>query len=517
MLRALPARRMTPRRESLAWAAAAAAASLARHVPFAAGVFEGDLAGQVNALYEGLIQKNWLRAGFLELGGRPMRLAIPTVPVTGEVYAHHPPLVHWATWPLVATFGLREWAIRAPAIAMAAATGALLAVLARRHLGRAGAIAAIAVFATLPLELTYGAMTNYEAPVMLLGLAGLLVLPSARDGNGWRPAAAIVLLATAFDWGGMFLVPAYLAHERVATGRWPRLTAATTLAAGAATGAATYVAVLLAWTPSFGQVFGALVDVADYATLQAPTPIGDRVARIAAWLPPMFGWPGLAATIVGIVAAAKGLVPRSIAAAIACWSLVAVVNLAIFSGHAALHDYWWLYFAPVAVLAPAALVARTSGVGAGSPAPTPDVLLATAIVAAVAVGGVHESVRRHISVDRAALAADAEALRSSGDGQELRLFALAGPYPDVALFYDPSWVLPVPEPAGPAAAFARSLLEGKLSVRAVSVVSAGRDSKSETLRPLTPDEVRRLGELGFRERPHPLGSRVVLHELVRPS
>jgi len=499
----------TRRRELLAWAVAAAAISLARHIPFASDVFDLDLEGQVGSIFEGLIQRTYLRAGFAEIGGRPIQIAVPTDPVSGVVYCHHPPLVHWVTWPFVAAFGLREWVLRTPGMAMAAASAALLAVFARRHLGRLGAVAAIVVWSTMPMEFLYGRMTNYEAPVILLGLLGIPWLPSQR-GGGYGPAAAIVLLATAFDWGGVFLVPGFLVHEWVATGRRPRVVDASLLAAGAIASVAAYVALLAVWSGSLSAAVTKLVGAASYSTSMRPGyRITEGIGVIASHIVPMLTWPGLIATIAGCAAAASGRFAPPVRASIACWGLMAIVNVCAFPDRAIVHDYWWLYAGPLTTIAVAALA------DAASRAPwRGGRIAAVGLVAIVAAAGIAQSHVRYRETDRPSLDLMARAIPTVTDEDTLLLGAMPfAPLPDITLFYFRAWVVPSAAPAQEIGPYLERFRRGELTVHKLGVLASRIPHPN--LRSLTPIEMERLREMGLVEREHALSSRIQVLETSR--
>lgn len=357
----------------------AALVVLITHVPFATEPFAHDHEGSVGSIYEGPIQRNYERFGFWNVGGRPVHNATPSEPPKLGLYAHHPPLLYWMIRPIVATFGLKEWTIRAFPILCTALLAALVSWYAARAFGMRGAIATALLACTLPIMLTYGRMANYELPIIVLGLLGQNLLPSRSRALGCTPraigqrlqmACGLLFLATLVDWAGSFLVLGFLAHEWVVTRRSPNAKMALALGGSAVLAIAIYIGLLCAWT---GGISSAWREVMESFQSTRDLPHGHRpwdtwIPEVGRLLSTMLGWPGLVILALGawwaLTRDANATPERAmVAGSIFCWICVAVINIVMFPAHAVVHDYWWWYIAPAAMLAAAPLIHHAAARG----------------------------------------------------------------------------------------------------------------------------------------------------------
>jgi 4-amino-4-deoxy-L-arabinose transferase-like glycosyltransferase len=489
---------------------AAAVLSIARHAPFATDPFDYTGEGIVATTFAGPIQKSYLRAGFGRLAGAPMATLLPTDPPSGTLYVNHPPLLHWATWPFIAAFGLKEWSLRALPILLSAFTAALLARVAALHLGRLGALASAAIFATLPIEFFFGRMSNYEPPVLLVGLLAQSCLPSQGDSRIRRSlACALVFLATSIDWEGAFLVPGFLLHEWIARRRPPPARLAVLLLLSAILSVLAMLALMRAWTGSAREWSAILENLARKPTgVEVGLTVGSWLSAQGEYLVSLAGWPGLIAMCLGVAGAVAGIVrcDSILLATFAAWGTVAVLNVVAFPQHSFVHEHWWFYLIPVAVLAPAALVCEL--------ARRKWRLAALAVLAAVLAGGIVDTARRYASVERTAIAHLTGRVAALGSEDTL-LLCLAGDVPWVGMlsFYFRPWLVPTSGGVQELEDYVRRFRSGELKFRKLAVLASEQERR--LLVPLSAEERERLRSLGFVERPQELAPGLVLLEITR--
>ena len=153
---------------------------------------------------------NNLRAGLLTTGGVPVTLYFGPLPIPQDAfYVHHPTLLPLAVTGAFAIFGEAEWVARLVPIACSLLSVVLLWLLVRSAVGRRAATLCAAVFATLPMELHYGDMVDFEPCLVMLMLAALLCLRHwhVSGRHRWAVlAAASCLLALWMDWPGYLFV-----------------------------------------------------------------------------------------------------------------------------------------------------------------------------------------------------------------------------------------------------------------------------------------------------------------------
>ena len=159
------------------------------------------------ALYSQAAHNN-LRAGLLASGGVPATLYFGPLPIPHDAYyVHHPILMPLLVTGSFAIFGETEWAAKLVPILCSLASAWLLWFLVRDIIGRRAAALVVAFFATLPMELHYGDMVDFEPCLLFWMLAALVCLRlwETRQNKQWAVAAALCCFcATWTDW------PAYL-------------------------------------------------------------------------------------------------------------------------------------------------------------------------------------------------------------------------------------------------------------------------------------------------------------------
>ena len=153
---------------------------------------------------------NNLRAGLTVTGGVPVTLYYGPLPFPRDVfYVHHPTLLPLLVTASFGLLGESEWAAKLVPIACTLLSVIFLWLLVRDLAGRrAGTLVAL-IFATLPMQLHYGDMVDFEAPLLMLMLATLLSLQYWRTTGRvlWMmPATLFVFLALWMDWPGYLFV-----------------------------------------------------------------------------------------------------------------------------------------------------------------------------------------------------------------------------------------------------------------------------------------------------------------------
>jgi 4-amino-4-deoxy-L-arabinose transferase-like glycosyltransferase len=153
---------------------------------------------------------NNLRVGILANGGVPATLYFGPLPIPRDAYyVHHPTL-----FPLLVTvafkiFGEAEWVARLVPVLCSLASVVFLWLLVKSAAGRRAATFSAAIFATLPMELHYGDLVDFEPCLLMWMLAALLGLRYWWVSNRRRWAVlsmACCQLALWTDWPGYLFV-----------------------------------------------------------------------------------------------------------------------------------------------------------------------------------------------------------------------------------------------------------------------------------------------------------------------
>lgn len=153
---------------------------------------------------------NLLRAGLLTTTGVPAAFYYGPLPIPPDgFYVHHPCLLPLGVAASFWVFGESEWAARIVPLLCSSISVVLVWLLARSCAGVRAATFSVAVFVTLPMELHYGQMVNFEPVALMWMLAALLsVRYMSVTGNlHWRIgmiAACVLAMWTA--WPGYFFV-----------------------------------------------------------------------------------------------------------------------------------------------------------------------------------------------------------------------------------------------------------------------------------------------------------------------
>jgi 4-amino-4-deoxy-L-arabinose transferase-like glycosyltransferase len=153
---------------------------------------------------------NNLRAGVLASGGVPATLYFGALPIPKDAfYVHHPTLLPLLVTGAFAVFGESEWVARLVPITCSLASVALLWLLARSVLGRRAAALCAMFFVTLPMELHYGDMVDFEPCLLMCMLTALVCLRSWDLTRRWKWAAGAAIscqMALWMDWPGYLFV-----------------------------------------------------------------------------------------------------------------------------------------------------------------------------------------------------------------------------------------------------------------------------------------------------------------------
>ena len=153
---------------------------------------------------------NLLRAGLLKTAGVPAAFYYGPLPIPPDgFYVHHPCLLPMGVAAAFCVFGESEWAARIVPLLCSTVSVILVWLLARSCVGLRAAAFSAAVFVTLPMELHYGQMVNFEPCALMWMLVALLSLRymSITGHTRWRVsmiAACVLAMWTA--WLGYFFV-----------------------------------------------------------------------------------------------------------------------------------------------------------------------------------------------------------------------------------------------------------------------------------------------------------------------
>ena len=163
---------------------------------------------------------NFLRAGPAATAGVPSTFYFGPLPIPPDAYyVHHPVLMPLLVTVPIVVFGETEWAVKLAPIVCSLLSVVFLWWLASDAIGkRAGALTA-AMFVTLPMELHYGDLVDYEPFLVMWMLAALVCLRRWQNGgeNKWAIGVCVCCLGALWtDW------PAYLFVAAVAISLWPK-------------------------------------------------------------------------------------------------------------------------------------------------------------------------------------------------------------------------------------------------------------------------------------------------------
>ena len=151
-----------------------------------------------------------LQAGLLTTAGVPVTLYFGPLPLPPDAfYVHHPTLLPTLITGAFAVFGESEWAARLVPVACSLLSAVLLWLLVRSAVNVRAATLTAAIFATLPMELHYGDMVDFEPCLLMCMLAVLLCLRywQVTSHRRWTVlASACILLTLWMDWPGYLFV-----------------------------------------------------------------------------------------------------------------------------------------------------------------------------------------------------------------------------------------------------------------------------------------------------------------------
>jgi 4-amino-4-deoxy-L-arabinose transferase-like glycosyltransferase len=142
--------------------------------------------------------------------GLPATLYFGPLPIPSDAfYVHHPILMPLMVTGSVAFFGEKEWAVKLVPILCSIASTLFLWFLVCDTIGNRAAALAAAFFATLPMELHYGDMVDFEPCLVMWMLAALVCLRlwDVRETKRWAFLAALCCLCAVWtDWPGYLFV-----------------------------------------------------------------------------------------------------------------------------------------------------------------------------------------------------------------------------------------------------------------------------------------------------------------------
>lgn len=148
-------------------------------------------------------------------------------PPKAEVYTHHPMALHFHLMAAFKLLGFHEWAGRIIPAAYSFAGLVLLYVIVRRYWGKLEALAAIAIYALIPLHLIFANMIDHEQGSIFWCLLFLFGYTRWLESAKLRFVGlcfAAVSMAVQFDWPGyyiaFFVAVHALLHGIVHQTRW---------------------------------------------------------------------------------------------------------------------------------------------------------------------------------------------------------------------------------------------------------------------------------------------------------
>jgi hypothetical protein len=382
----------------------AAVLSAVRYAPVIDDPWDHSMASIVAAVYYGRIEQTFKRFGFGALRGEPHMSKVPAAPgavsteTAGVRYVHHPVLSYWVTHLFVDLSGWSERAFRLAPILFSSLSAAMLVALVAGAAGVVAGAAALALWLVLPMSFFSGWMANHEPFVLPAMLAALMLHARTRDQSlrkhllVWIP----VFVAGQFDWTGVAIVPAIVIFELLTPRGQPRrLGRAFALALPAAASVATTFALVIWWTGSVGAAL-------DELTFAARRGLAGELLSydVRSWMTSQVRfWGGMYTVPVSLIAvaalpwlairsrSARDPLPRTALALL----VPALTHVLLFRDHAVIHDFWWYYALPYAIIATVVVVrdvAARAGARAGA------VILAGVVLGLSALA-VHQDLARY--------------------------------------------------------------------------------------------------------------------------
>jgi hypothetical protein len=155
---------------------------------------------------------NNLRAGLAVTAGVPAPLYVGPLPIPPSAYyVHHPVFVPLLVTASVAILGEKEWAVKLAPILCSIVSAILLWFLVEEAMGKRPAAFVVACFVTLPMELHYGDLVDFEPCLVMWMLAALICLRhwDVRRNPRWALLAALCCLGALWtDWPGYLFTAA---------------------------------------------------------------------------------------------------------------------------------------------------------------------------------------------------------------------------------------------------------------------------------------------------------------------
>ncbi len=149
---------------------------------------------------------NNLRAGLSVTAGVPATFYVEPLPIPPNAYyVHHPVLFPLLVTASVKALGEKEWAIKLVPIGCSILSAWFLWLLVGDAINKRAAAFAVAIFATLPMELHYGDLVDYEPCLVVWMLAALVCLRNreVRPRRRWVILAALCCCCALWtDWPG---------------------------------------------------------------------------------------------------------------------------------------------------------------------------------------------------------------------------------------------------------------------------------------------------------------------------
>lgn len=313
--------------------------------------------------------RNTLRFGEL---GQAQYWAEPAPPPAWAIYTRHPPMLHLHIAGLFTIFGQAEWVARLVPAVYSVLNAALLAWVVRQWWGRAQAVAALAVYVFLPVNLIYTNMIDHEQGSIFWTLVmlhnGVRILQATRDGAPrWRNVVMLAIattIACQWDWPPYYIAfyfaifATLLGIQRSKRLQWRR---EYTLVAWFS------VVVLANFIGYFAWIhhrLGSLDDLVNSFEVRSSTPHNvwsQQLSRLPDMLQALALWLAVAWTIGFLVrlgrreARLADFLPLAFLAA-------QVLHTAVFKVAGYLHVYWFYHAAPwVGIAAGLALVSLARG------------------------------------------------------------------------------------------------------------------------------------------------------------
>ena len=330
-------------------------------------MWQDDARGWAGAFYSH-VAKNYLTFGFAATKGAMVRTVNPRNPSEFVYYMDHPPMIGWLLAGSFGIFGYHEWSNRLVGLLCSMGSLITLYFIAKRACGLKAALGMLALVSVLPMGVFYGGFVDVQGPVVfffcmltVLAYQRFAERPTRLNTGGMLGAFFFGALT---DWPAYYLVPIFLVHYFLTTGRrsW-RILLLPSLAVLAGAGFLLHQNYVLTGAPSLNidVMLGAFLHRAGSAATDSSTGAAMRHFTTEDWFntvvftawPKFFTLPCLLLSGVWVLVVLVKIVARRLSRAehfFLIFLIFGAIHVLLFRQGASVHNYWSYYLLPAVAL-----------------------------------------------------------------------------------------------------------------------------------------------------------------------